>query len=136
MDKYSALPRLILSPKPAIPHGKLNACEIEKNCEHIQRGVERGIFDVPTSLKAYNVLQSDYDKYLGEHLAEQLVTAVSLSATPASYTSYIHVINYMMESFANASPLFSLHSKSLVPALRALKKLSKEVEDEKFQLDT
>jgi hypothetical protein len=106
--------------------------EIEKKCESIQRGVERGLFDVPAGLKAYGVLQSDYDRYLGEHLSEQLVTAVSLSTAATGYTSYIHVINHMMVSFANASPLFSSHSKSLVSALRALKKLSKEAEEEKY----
>jgi hypothetical protein len=108
------------------------AYEVEQNCERIQRGVERGIFDVPGGLQAYKVLQSDYDKYLGEHLAEQLVTAVSLSTATAGYTSYIHVINYMMESFAHSSPVFSSHSKSPEPALRALKKLSKEAEEKKF----
>jgi len=108
------------------------AYEIGRKCESVQHGIERGIFDLPTGLKAYGVLQADYDTYLGEHMSEQLVTAVSLSTAVSGYTSYIHVINYMMVSFANTSPSFSSHSKTLTSALRALKKLSKEVEEEKY----
>jgi hypothetical protein len=109
--------------------------EIERKCESIQRGVERGLFDVPAGLKAYGITQPEYEKYLGEHMSEQLVTAVSLSTAMSGYTSYIHVINHMMVSFANTSPTILSHSKSLVSALRALKKLSKEAEATQYHVN-
>ena len=102
--------------------------EIERKCESIQRGVERGLFDVTTGLNAYSVTQPVYEKYLGEHMSEQLIAAVGSATATVGYTSYIHVINHMMANFANADIVELQHRKSLQSALRALKKLSKEVE--------
>jgi hypothetical protein len=40
--------------------------ELERNCQSIQKGFERGLFTIEAGLKAYGVTMEEYDQYLGK----------------------------------------------------------------------
>lgn len=102
-----------------------NSYEIERNCQSIQRGMERKLFTMEAGLKVYGVTMEQYEQYLGKDMTNLLSSYISTNKTIVNGPSFIHVISYMVKHFSEPKPEYDNFNS----VIKALNKFTKEVEE-------